>query len=183
MWQYHTRQTSSYMQTSQTSLVSQPLGVDNYILGGRVHQKAWAYNSGSVGQDALPGPLHLLVQIVGIPQKILKWPEKKKPNFYSPPPPPTHTHTYLRRRNTQRIGIWKMLPIRGNHPHHPKHKICPLIPHKNISYPPTPYPLPLCLLYHNIDSSDQWRVQGDSGGSLWTKIISFSWRIFRKTIR
>ena len=38
----------------------------------RVHQKAWAYNSGSVGQDALPGPLHLLVQIVAIPPKILK---------------------------------------------------------------------------------------------------------------
>ena len=40
--------------------------------GRRVHQKARAYNSGSVGQDALPGPLHLLVQIVAIPPKILK---------------------------------------------------------------------------------------------------------------
>ena len=29
---YHTRHTSSYMQTSQTSIVSQPLGLDNYIL-------------------------------------------------------------------------------------------------------------------------------------------------------
>ena len=52
----------------------------------RVHQKARLYNSGSVGQDALPGPLHLLVQIVAIPPEILKWPEKKKPHFYSPPP-------------------------------------------------------------------------------------------------
>ena len=40
--------------------------------GGGVHQKTRAYNSGSVGQDALPGPLHLLVQIVAIPPKILK---------------------------------------------------------------------------------------------------------------
>ena len=38
----------------------------------RVHQKARAYNSGSVGQDALPGPLYLLAQIVAIPPKILK---------------------------------------------------------------------------------------------------------------
>ena len=38
----------------------------------RVHQKAWAYNSGSVGEDALSGSLlHLLVQIVAIPPKIL----------------------------------------------------------------------------------------------------------------
>ena len=164
-------------------LVSQGI-IIKYLLGGggnwRVHQKARAYNSGSVGQDSLPGPLHLLVQIVAIPPKILKWPEKKEPNFYSPLP---HTHTYLRRRNTQRIGIWKMLPIRGNHPHHPKHKICPLIPLQKYIRPPYALPLPLCVLYHNIDSSDQWRVQGDSGGSLWTKIISFSWRIFRKTIR
>ena len=29
-------------------------------------------NSGSVVQDALPGPLHLLVRIVAIPPKILK---------------------------------------------------------------------------------------------------------------
>ena len=169
-------------------LVSQGI-IIKYLSGGGgggggganwpVHQKTRVYNSGSVGQDDLPRPLHLLVQIVAIPPKLLKWPEKKKPNFYSPRPP----HTYLHRRNTQRIGIWKMLPIRGNHPHHPKHEICPLIPHKNISDPPTPYPpSPLCVLYHVIDSSDQWRVQGDSGGSLWTKIISFSWRIFRKAI-
>ena len=78
-------------------LVSQGI-IIKYLSGGggggganwRVHQKARAYNSGSVGQDALPGPLHLLVQIVAIPPKILKCPEKKKPNFYSPPPPHTH---------------------------------------------------------------------------------------------
>ena len=60
-----------------------------------------------------------------------------------------------------------MLPIRGNHPYHPKtQNLPPYPPYKNISEPPpppTPYPLPLCVLYHNIDSSDQWRVQGDSG--------------------
>ena len=112
-----------------------PLHLTNW----RVHQKARAYNSGSVGQDALPGPLHLLVQIVAIPPKILKWPEKKKPNFYSPPPP---THTYLWKRNTQRIGIWKMLPIRGYHPHHPKHKICPLIPPQKYIRPPYALPPP-----------------------------------------
>ena len=114
--------------------------------------------------------------------KNLKWPEKKKPNFYSPPPPPTHTHTCV-----GAIHKWSVFekcflsevitPITINT------KFAPLSPHKNISDLPTPYPLPLCVLYHNIDSSDQWRIQGDSGGSLWTKIISFSWRIFRKTIR
>ena len=114
--------------------------------------------------------------------KNLKWPEKKKPNFYSPPPPPTHT--YLHRRNTQRIGIWKMLPIRGNHPHHPKQQNLPPYPPTKIYQTPLrPTPSPLCVHCHNIDSSGQWRVQGNSGGSLWAKIISFSWRIFRKTIR
>ena len=41
-------------------------GIDVYT------KKHGRTNSGSVGQDALPGPLHLLVQIVAIPPKILK---------------------------------------------------------------------------------------------------------------
>ena len=59
-------------------LVSQGI-IIKYLSGGggggggggnwRVHQKARAYNLGSMGQDALPGPLHLLVQIVVIPPK------------------------------------------------------------------------------------------------------------------
>ena len=160
------------------------------IEGGnwRVHQKARPYNSGSMEQDALPGPLHLLIQIVAIPPKILKWPEKKKPNFYSPPPHP-HTHTYLRMRNTHRYlkGIEgsvfeKCFLSEVITPSLQTQNLPPYPPQKYIR-PPTPYPLPLCVLYHNIDSSDQWRVQGDSGGSLWTKIITFSWRFFRKTIR
>ena len=73
-----------------------------------------------------------------------------------------------------------MLPIRGNHPHHPETQNVPPYPPPKIYQTPYALPLPLCVLHHNIDLSDQWRVQGDSGGSLWTKIISFSWRIFRK---
>ena len=34
-----------------------------------------------------------------------KMTRKEEAQFLLPPPPPPHTHTYLRRRNTQRIGI------------------------------------------------------------------------------
>ena len=88
-----------------------------------------------------------------------------------PPPPPTHTCVgAIHKGSVFEICFLSeaIIPITLNT------KFAPLSPHKNISDPPTPYPLPLCVLYHNIDSSDQWRVQGDSGGSLRTKIISFS---------
>ena len=138
--------------------------------GGRgdwqVHQKAQAYNSGSVGQDVLPGPLHLLVQIVAIPPKILKWPEKKKPNFYSPPP----THIPAQAQYTKDWSLKNVItPIILNTKFAPP----PLIPPQKYIRPPTPYPLPLCVLYHNIDSSDQWRVQGDSGGRFELKLFHF----------
>ena len=68
-----------------------------------------------------------------------KMTRKEEAQFLLPPPPP---HTYLRRRNTQRIGIWKMLPIRGYHPNHPKHKICPLIPPQKYIRPPYALPPP-----------------------------------------
>ena len=135
----------------------------------RVHRKARAYNSGSVGQDALPGTLHLLVQIVAIPPKNPKiTPEKKKPNFY---PPPTHTHTHTCAGAIHKGSVFeKCFLSEETSPITLKHKICPLIPHKLYQtpyvLPPPPPPPPLCLLYHNIDSSDQWRIQGDSGGSL-----------------
>ena len=129
---------------------------------GRVHQKARVYNSGSVGQDALPGPLHLLVQIVAIPPKILKCPEKKKPNFHPPPP---HTHTCVGAIHKGSI-FEKCFLSEVITPITLRTKFAPLSPHKNISDPPYALPPPLCVLYHNIDSSDQLRVQGDSGGSL-----------------
>ena len=37
----------------------------------RYYYKYFSGGGGGVGQDALPGPLHLLVQIVAIPPKIL----------------------------------------------------------------------------------------------------------------
>ena len=85
-----------------------------------------------------------------------------KPHFYSPPPPP-HTHTCvgaIRKGSLfEKCFLSEVItPLTLNT------KFAPLSPHKNISDPPTPYPLPLCVVYHNIDSSDQWRVQGDSGG-------------------
>ena len=85
--------------------------------------------------------------------------------YFPPPPPPTHTCAGAIHKGSVFEKCFLSDEIT---PYHPKHKICPLTPppHKNISDPPTPYPLPLCVLYHNIDSSDQWRVQGDSGGSL-----------------
>ena len=78
-------------------------------------------------------------------------------------PPPTHTHTCegaIHKGSVfEKCFLSEVItPITLNT------KFAPLSPHKNISDPPTPYPLPLCVLYHNIDSSDQWRVQGYSGG-------------------
>ena len=82
-----------------------------------------------------------------------------------PPPPAPHTHTCIgaihKRSVFEKCFLSEVItPITLNT------KFAPLSPHKNISDPPTPYPLPLCVLYNNIDSSDQWRVQGDSGGLL-----------------
>ena len=75
-------------------LVSQGIIIKcNYQEGGggnlRVHLKTQAYNSGSVEQDALPGPLHLLVQIVAILPKNPKMTRKEEAQFLLPPPP-TH---------------------------------------------------------------------------------------------
>ena len=138
----------------------------------RVHQKAWAYNSGSVGQDALPGPLHLLVQIVAIPPKILKWPENKKPNFYSPPPP-THTHISAQAQYTKDRYLKKCLLSEVITPITLKHKNFPLIPRKNISDPPTPYPLPLCVLYHNISRQINGGSRGIQGVRFEPKLFHF----------
>ena len=101
-----------------------------------------------------------------------KMTRKEEAQFLLPPPPHPHTHTYLRMRNTHRYlkGIEgsvfeKCFLSEVITPSLQTQNLPPYPPQKYIR-PPTPYPLPLCVLYHNIDSSDQWRVQGDSGGSL-----------------
>ena len=92
--------------------------------------------------------------------KYPKMSRKEEAQFSLPPP---HTHTCVGAIHKgsvfEKCFLSEVItPITLNI------KFAPLSPHKNISDPPTPYPLPLCVLYHNIDSSDQWRVQGDSGG-------------------
>ena len=84
-----------------------------------------------------------------------------------PPPPPTHTYTHTCAGAIHKGSVFeKCFLSEVITPITLKHKICPLIPPQEYIRPPMPYPLPLCVLYHNIDSSDQWQVQGDSGGSL-----------------
>ena len=90
-----------------------------------------------------------------------KMSRKEEAQFLLPPPPDTHTCVCAIHKGSvfEKCFLSEVItPITLNT------KFAPLSPHKNISDPPTPYPLPLCVLYHNIDSSDQWRVKGDSGG-------------------
>ena len=92
-----------------------------------------------------------------------KMPRKEEAQFLLSPP--THTHTCVGAIHKESVFEKCFLsevitPITLNT------KFAPLSPPQKYIRPPTPYPLPLCVLYHNIDLSDQWRVQGDSGGSL-----------------
>ena len=92
-----------------------------------------------------------------------KMTRKEEAQFFLPPPPHTHTCAGAIHKGSvfEKCILSKVIT-----PNTLNTKFAPLSPRKNISDPPTPYPLPLCVLYHKIDSSDQWRVQGDSGGSL-----------------
>ena len=87
---------------------------------------------------------------------------KEETQFLLPPP---HTHTCVGAIHEgsvfEKCFLSEVItPITLNT------KFAPLAPHKKYIRPPYALPPPLCVLYHNIDSSDQWRVQGTSGGSL-----------------
>ena len=107
----------------------------------------------------------------------MNWKEEAQFLLPPPPPPPPHTHTCAGAIHKGSV-FEKCFILEEITPITIKHKICPLIPTQKYIRPPyalappPPPPPPLrCVLYHDIDSSDQWRVQGDSGGSLWTKTI------------
>ena len=91
-----------------------------------------------------------------------KMTRKEEAQFFFYFSPPTHTPA---QPQCTKDGYLKNASYQMTSPPSPLTQNLPP-PHKNISDPPTPYPIPLCVLYHNMDSSDQWWVQGDSGGSL-----------------